>query len=145
MGLIDYAKWGKRAMAASDWAGNHANNVGASEWRRLPWGSCCTCWRGGRTAYTRRAQCCSSAMVELTRPYPHLLLAPEFGTERFWPTSGDYKLELDKCERILRTFTVEGLPTEEETTTTDGQKKKRKVYRKIVGRLISTLNKPTGI
>ena len=84
-------------------------------------------------------------MVELTSPYPHLLPAPEFGTERFWPTSGDYKLELDKCERILRTFTVEGLPTEEETTTPDGQKKKRKVYRKIVGRLISTLNKPTGI
>lgn len=48
--------------------------------------------------------------------------------ERFWPTSGDFVLEMDKCERILRTFTVEGLPTEE--TVADG-KRKRKIYRKI--------------
>lgn len=50
------------------------------------------------------------------------------GVERFWPTSNDFREELEKCERILRTFTVEGLPTEE--TVADG-KKKRKVYRKI--------------
>lgn len=36
--------------------------------------------------------------------------------------------ELEKCERILRMFTVEGVPTEE--TSSDG-KKKRKVFRKL--------------
>jgi hypothetical protein len=51
----------------------------------------------------------------------------------FWPTSGDYAEELNKCERILRAFTVEGVPTEE--TAADG-KKKRKVFRKIAPAII---------
>lgn len=51
----------------------------------------------------------------------------------FWPTSGDYVKELEKCERILRMFTVEGVPTEE--TSKDG-KKKRKVFRKLPPNII---------
>ncbi|GAA5978268.1 hypothetical protein JCM11641_001154 [Rhodosporidiobolus odoratus] len=31
------------------------------------------------------------------------------GSERFWPTSGDGIQEIEKCERILKAFTVEGV------------------------------------
>ena len=58
----------------------------------------------------------------------------------FWPTTGDYAAELDKCERILRTFCVEGLPVEEEITADPSNsaapKKKRKVYRKVPPKII---------
>ena len=30
-----------------------------------------------------------------------------FGTEAFWPTTGDLPQEMDKCARILRAFTGE--------------------------------------
>lgn len=57
----------------------------------------------------------------------------KFGVERFWPTSGDYVKELEKCERILRMFTVEGVPTDE--SSADG-KKKRRVFRKLPPNII---------
>lgn len=28
-----------------------------------------------------------------------------FGTEAFWPVTGDFPKEMDKCARILRAFT----------------------------------------
>lgn len=31
------------------------------------------------------------------------------GAERFWPSSNDFKEEVDKCVRILRFFTEEGV------------------------------------
>lgn len=31
----------------------------------------------------------------------------KFGTEHFWPVTGDFGREMDKCARILRTFTGE--------------------------------------
>jgi hypothetical protein len=30
-----------------------------------------------------------------------------FGTEAFWPVTGDFGREMDKCARILRDFTGE--------------------------------------
>jgi hypothetical protein len=30
-----------------------------------------------------------------------------FGTEHFWPVTGDFGREMDKCARILRAFTGE--------------------------------------
>lgn len=51
------------------------------------------------------------------------------GVERFWPVSGDYLLELEKCERILRLFTVEGISTEEKVTT--NPQKKVVIFRKL--------------
>lgn len=61
--------------------------------------------------------------------------------------SGDFELELEKCERILKSFTVEGIETEEEAqipvtkeVTGDGdgikketrvEKVKRKIIRKV--------------
>lgn len=62
----------------------------------------------------------------------------EIGGERFWPSSNDMPLELDKCERILRAFTVEGIPQKEEKEeeVPDGKggilRKKRRVLKKIV-------------
>jgi hypothetical protein len=59
------------------------------------------------------------------------------GGESFWPKSNDMPLEIDKCERILRSFTVEGIPQKEEKEekVQDGKgnwiTKKRKVLRKI--------------
>ncbi|ORY32006.1 hypothetical protein BCR39DRAFT_593285 [Naematelia encephala] len=51
-----------------------------------------------------------------------------FGTEAFWPVTGDFPKEMDKCARILRAFTVDGVITESK----DKDKKKgRKVLRKI--------------
>ena len=43
--------------------------------------------------------------------------------------SGDYLLELEKCERILRLFTVEGISTEEKVTT--NPQKKVVIFRKL--------------
>lgn len=59
------------------------------------------------------------------------------GGERFWPKSNDMPIEIEKCERILRAFTVEGIPQKEEKEEKiqDGKgnwiTKKRKVFRKI--------------
>lgn len=68
----------------------------------------------------------------------------------FWPTSGDYVQELAKCERILRTFCVEGLPVEEEVSTdpnnpTTAPKKKRKVYRKVPPKVIQVRLPPRSL
>ncbi|PWN53519.1 DUF500-domain-containing protein [Violaceomyces palustris] len=65
----------------------------------------------------------------------------KFGAERFFPKSNDFQEELDKCERILRAFTVEGVAAEvKETEVPDGKgsfmKKKRKVLKKIPPSLI---------
>ncbi|ODO05083.1 hypothetical protein L198_01770 [Cryptococcus wingfieldii CBS 7118] len=54
------------------------------------------------------------------------------GTEAFWPVTGDFIKEMDKCARILRAFTVDGLVTEsKEEEDESGRKKKKKVIRKI--------------
>jgi SH3 domain-containing YSC84-like protein 1 len=59
------------------------------------------------------------------------------GGERFWPQSNDMPLEIEKCERILRAFTVEGVQQKDtkEESVQDSQgnwiKKKVKVLRKI--------------
>ncbi|PWN36212.1 uncharacterized protein FA14DRAFT_146468, partial [Meira miltonrushii] len=59
------------------------------------------------------------------------------GGERFWPQSNDMPLELEKCERILRAFTVEGVQQKDskEESVQDAQgnwiTKKVKVLRKI--------------
>ncbi|CEH12489.1 Uncharacterized conserved protein [Ceraceosorus bombacis] len=61
----------------------------------------------------------------------------KIGGERFWPKSNDMVLEIEKCERILRAFTVEGIPQtdEKEEDVKDSKggwvRKKRKVLKKI--------------
>ncbi|EIW70595.1 hypothetical protein TREMEDRAFT_14638, partial [Tremella mesenterica DSM 1558] len=52
-----------------------------------------------------------------------------FGTEHFWPVTGDFPRLMDQAARILRAFTVEGVATVKETTQADekGKKTKRKV------------------
>ncbi|WWC67199.1 uncharacterized protein I206_101106 [Kwoniella pini CBS 10737] len=69
-----------------------------------------------------------------------------FGTEAFWPVTGDFPKEMEKCARILRAFTVDGIVTEEkekpdDSATDDKDKKKKKkikVIRKIPPAVIAS-------
>ncbi|WVQ64440.1 uncharacterized protein L199_002606 [Kwoniella botswanensis] len=67
-----------------------------------------------------------------------------FGTEAFWPVTGDFPKEMDKCARILRAFTVDGIVTEEkekpDPSSPDDTKKKKKVkvIRKIPPSVIAS-------
>ncbi|WRT63354.1 uncharacterized protein IL334_000259 [Kwoniella shivajii] len=67
-----------------------------------------------------------------------------FGTEAFWPVTGDFPKEMDKCARILRSFTVDGIVTEEKekvdpSAPNDAKKKKKvKVIRKIPPAMIAS-------
>ncbi|WVW81415.1 hypothetical protein I302_103408 [Kwoniella bestiolae CBS 10118] len=67
-----------------------------------------------------------------------------FGTEAFWPVTGDFPREMDKCARILRAFTVDGIVTEEKekpdpSSPDDSKKKKKiKVIRKIPPSVIAS-------
>lgn len=74
-----------------------------------------------------------------------------FGTEAFWPVTGDFPKEMDKCARILRAFTgkqahqrfllsmewslifeeVDGIITEEKEDKGASGSQKKKVIRKI--------------
>ncbi|KIR57032.1 hypothetical protein I315_00193 [Cryptococcus gattii Ru294] len=54
-----------------------------------------------------------------------------FGTEAFWPVTGDFPKEMDKCARILRAFTVDGIITEEKEDKDASGSRKKKVIRKI--------------
>ncbi|OXG82714.1 hypothetical protein C348_02897 [Cryptococcus neoformans Gb118] len=54
-----------------------------------------------------------------------------FGTEAFWPVTGDFPKEMDKCARILRAFTVDGVITEEKKDEDAAGSRKKKVIRKI--------------
>lgn len=61
-----------------------------------------------------------------------------FGTEAFWPVTGDFPKEIEKCTRILRAFTAEGVVTTEEVKVGEGEEgdgkkrtKQKKVLRKI--------------
>ncbi|KAK8870081.1 hypothetical protein IAR55_000651 [Kwoniella newhampshirensis] len=50
-----------------------------------------------------------------------------FGTEAFWPVTGDFPKEMDKAARILRAFTVDGIVTEAKVEEENDPQKKRKV------------------
>ncbi|CEQ39129.1 SPOSA6832_00653 [Sporobolomyces salmonicolor] len=56
----------------------------------------------------------------------------QLGGERFWPTTGDFEIELAKCERILREFTVEGVGVKIEKKDTRTGKIAKKVLRKKI-------------
>ncbi|GAA5963267.1 hypothetical protein JCM8115_000956 [Rhodotorula mucilaginosa] len=59
------------------------------------------------------------------------------GVERFWPTSGDGPVEMEKAARILRAFTEEGVGAKvERKDEKTGAKIVRKVMRKIPASVI---------
>ncbi|TIB73433.1 DUF500-domain-containing protein [Wallemia mellicola] len=60
----------------------------------------------------------------------------ELGTERFWPTSGDMPLEIDKAERIIRAFTTEGIAIDEPVGE-EGKQGRRRVFRKIAPNVLA--------
>ncbi|PWY98519.1 DUF500-domain-containing protein [Testicularia cyperi] len=120
------------SAAGSSSANNNAGSAAgsssdASESRWKKW---------GRTAFDK-----SIVVSDWASGYANGASA-KMGGERFWPKSGDFAEEVDKCERILRAFTVEGVQakkTEESTESTTDAKtgkqtfmtKQRKVLRKI--------------
>lgn len=66
--------------------------------------------------------------------------AEKAGSERFWPTTGDFPLEMDKCARILKSFTEQGVATTVEANDMadpdPAAKKKVRVLRKIPPKII---------
>ncbi|KAL7409481.1 hypothetical protein BDY24DRAFT_429081 [Mrakia frigida] len=60
-------------------------------------------------------------------------VADKVGSEHFWPTTGDFPQEMEKCARILRAFTVEGTQT---TITDEKTKRQKKVLRKIPPKIV---------
>ncbi|GAA5928908.1 lipid-binding SYLF domain-containing protein [Sporobolomyces koalae] len=61
--------------------------------------------------------------------------------ERFWPVSGDFEQELDKCHRILSAFVVDGVGVKVDTEQIDpatGKKRRerKKVLRKIPAKVL---------
>ncbi|KAK4699417.1 SH3 domain-containing YSC84-like protein 1, partial [Phenoliferia sp. Uapishka_3] len=62
--------------------------------------------------------------------------AETIGSERFWPTTGDFPIEMEKCARILRAFTVDGIEHTVEEKSVKGLKKQRRVMKKIPSRII---------
>ncbi|GAA5824275.1 hypothetical protein JCM11251_001593 [Rhodosporidiobolus azoricus] len=65
-------------------------------------------------------------------------LSSQFGGEAFWPVSGDFPTEVEKCIRILRAFTVDGVAQKVikgDSNDVDGKgkalKKQVKVFQKI--------------
>lgn len=58
-----------------------------------------------------------------------------FGTEAFWPVTGDFPKEIEKCTRILRAFTVEGVVTTEEVKEGEGDGKKRTKQKKVLRKI----------
>ncbi|GAA5869622.1 hypothetical protein JCM8547_005088 [Rhodosporidiobolus lusitaniae] len=59
------------------------------------------------------------------------------GSERFWPTSNDAALELAKCERILKAFTVEGVGFKVSAKNPKtGKVSTKKVMRKVPAKVL---------
>ncbi|GAA5960709.1 hypothetical protein JCM3765_007299 [Sporobolomyces pararoseus] len=61
--------------------------------------------------------------------------------ERFWPVSGDYEKELDKCYRILSAFVVDGVGVKVDTeeidpATGNKRRERKKVLRKIPAKVL---------
>jgi lipid-binding SYLF domain-containing protein len=87
--------------------------------------------RWGRTGFDK-----SIKISDWFSPYANAV-SSAVGGERFWPQSNDFPLELEKCERILRAFTEEGVQQkdskEEQVQDQQGNwiKKKVRVLRKI--------------
>lgn len=87
--------------------------------------------RWGRQGYDK-----SIKISDWVSPYANAISA-KVGGERFWPQSNDMPLEIEKCERILRAFTVEGVAQKEvkEDKVQDGKgnwiQKKVRVLRKV--------------
>lgn len=87
--------------------------------------------RWGRTGFDK-----SIKISDWISPYANAV-SGAVGGERFWPQSNDMPLEIEKCERILRAFTVEGIQQKEakEEKVQDAKgnwiKKKVRVLRKI--------------
>ncbi|WWC57736.1 uncharacterized protein I303_100270 [Kwoniella dejecticola CBS 10117] len=70
-----------------------------------------------------------------------------FGTEAFWPVTGDFPKEMEKCARILRSFTVDGVVTEEkEKIDEDDKEKKKKKKIKVIRKIPpSVIASATGL
>ncbi|GAA6002318.1 hypothetical protein JCM10207_001061 [Rhodosporidiobolus poonsookiae] len=64
-------------------------------------------------------------------------LSRKAGGENFWPVSGDFPQECDKCIRILKAFTVDGVAQKVEEKDANGKAKKGKVFMKIPASILA--------
>ncbi|TIB62917.1 hypothetical protein E3P78_02144 [Wallemia ichthyophaga] len=63
--------------------------------------------------------------------------AEKLGAQRFWPTSGDMPLEIDKAEKVIRAFTTEGIAVDEPIGE-EGRQGRRRVFRKIAPNVMAS-------
>ncbi|KAI5480463.1 Ysc84 actin-binding domain protein [Pseudohyphozyma bogoriensis] len=65
-------------------------------------------------------------------------MADKLGSRAFWPVTGDWPQEIEKCAQILRDFTVHGVEhTEaEKAAAGKGLRKQKKVIKKIPSRVV---------
>lgn len=87
-------------------------------------------WKGKASAWGVKAL--DKAMQLSDKVAPHVNnLTEKVGGERWWPSTNDFPLEVAKCTRILRAFTVDGVAQTVEEKDDKGVKRKRKAFRKI--------------
>ncbi|GAA5989629.1 hypothetical protein JCM10908_000560 [Rhodotorula pacifica] len=87
-------------------------------------------WKGKASAWGVKAF--DKAMQLSDKVAPHVNnLTEKVGGERWWPSTNDFPLEVAKCTRILRAFTVDGVAQTIEEKDETGVKRKRKAFRKI--------------
>lgn len=87
-------------------------------------------WKGKASAWGVKAL--DKAMQLSDKIAPHVNdWTEKVGGERWWPSTNDFPLEVAKCTRILRAFTVDGVAQTVEETDETGAKRKRKAFRKI--------------
>ncbi|GAA5978265.1 hypothetical protein JCM11641_001153 [Rhodosporidiobolus odoratus] len=90
-----------------------------------------TSWKDKAGVWTRKAFDKGTVISDKIGVHANNLSA-KFGGEAFWPVSGDYATEVEKCTRILRAFTVDGVVQKaKEGEAKQGLKKQGKVYFKI--------------
>ncbi|KAK4700009.1 SH3 domain-containing YSC84-like protein 1, partial [Phenoliferia sp. Uapishka_3] len=63
-------------------------------------------------------------------------ISEKYGSERFWPVTGDFAVELDKCARILRAFTVNASEETVEEKSATGMKVQKKVIKRIPQKVV---------
>ncbi|POY74830.1 hypothetical protein BMF94_2103 [Rhodotorula taiwanensis] len=87
-------------------------------------------WKGKASAWGNKAFDKAIKLSDKVAPYANNL-TEKVGGERWWPSSDDFPLEVAKCTRILRAFTVDGVAQTVEEKDETGVKRKRKAFRKI--------------
>ncbi|BGP55407.1 hypothetical protein JCM8202_003734 [Rhodotorula sphaerocarpa] len=94
-------------------------------------------WKRKGTGWGTTAAVKSIAISDVVGGRVNGIATDYLGVERFWPTSNDGPVEMEKAARILRAFTVDGVGAQvEKKDEKTGAKIRRKIMRKIPARVI---------